>query len=122
MSDVPGTHEIWVALAELFFLDTEPGEGEYVDVAAMLRRAGWSAEETRAALMAMAPVAGANLGYMVYPVLGEWAGFDRAALCGAIEARLARRQGRPDWLYYWQYRHARWMLRQLDVDRLLRMI
>lgn len=109
-----------LALAELYFLDTEPSEADVVRGLALVTAAGWSREEAAAVLVRfIAPVAGANLGYLVYPVIGAWAGFDKDSLCGQIN-RLARNRARwPPWFYALSDWYCAWMLKKLGVDRLL---
>jgi hypothetical protein len=73
---------IWQALAELFFLDNEPQEIDFDNAAGLLKDAGWDRNKTRKMLIEfIAPVAGDNLAYLLWPVIGEWRGFDNSDLC-----------------------------------------
>jgi hypothetical protein len=110
----------WVLLAELFFLDTEPGEWDYQYTAEHLKRLGLGRQQAEAILLyEVAPIAGVNLGYLLYPVIGEWSGFDAEHLCGRIRPYVERRSGRPRWHYFLQDRYMRWMVRQLEPEKLL---
>jgi hypothetical protein len=117
----PLTEEaLWLLLAELFFLDTEPEDGDFRDAAAALKGAGWTRERARSALVELvAPVAGANLGYLIWPVIGEWAGFDRVFLAARIRRSQALRQRRPRWWFWLSDWYCSRMLRALGVERLL---
>ncbi len=109
----------WLLLAELFFLDTEPDERDYQRTAEGLREMGLEREEAEKILLyEVAPVAGVNLGYLLWPVIGEWAGFDAADLCRKIGAYVKRRAARRAWHYFLQDRFMRWMVRQLEPEKL----
>ena len=70
-------------------------------------------------LYEVAPIAGANLGYLLWPVIGVWDGFDAEHLCGKIRRYVERRAARPQWHYFLQDRFMRWMVRQLETEKLL---
>ena len=70
-------------------------------------------------LYEVAPIAGANLGYLMWPVIGVWDGFDAGHLCGKIRRYVERRAARRQWHYYLQDRFMRWMVRQLETEKLL---
>jgi hypothetical protein len=111
---------IWVGLAELFFLDTEPGEQLYETLAKRLKSLSLDRSEVeRMLIFEVAPVAGANLGYLLWPVIGEWAAFDPEHLCSLIEGYLARRARRPRWFYLGQDWWMRRMVRRLEPEKLL---
>jgi hypothetical protein len=62
--------EIWLALAELFFLDTEPQQHDFDYAVRLLKEAGWNREETERTLIELiAPQVAGNLGYLVWPVI-----------------------------------------------------
>src|SRR5262249_38906123 len=83
---------LWLLLAELFFLDTEPADGDFRRAADALKGAGWTRERAHTTLVELiAPIAGANLGYLLWPVIGEWVGFDRAHLSAKIRRSQALR-------------------------------
>jgi hypothetical protein len=112
--------EIWVALAELFFLDTENKEEDFTRVAELLRQNGWNRDSTEMVLVRLiAPNAGANLGFLLWPTIGAWSGFDARALCEKIhQTRTARNNKWASHLFisdWW----CRRMLRRLGVERLL---
>ena len=110
----------WLLLADLFFLDTEPSEEDYQATAARLVEIGLGRKEaTEILLYEVAPIAGANLGYLLYPVIGVWDGFDAEHLCGKIRRYVERRAARRQWHYYLQDRFMRWMVRQLEAEKLL---
>lgn len=117
LSTIP-LHDLWLALAELFFLDTEPDHNDYRRVARLLHEAGWSEQDAIEALLLIAPIAGANLGFLIYPVIGAWAGFDKASLCEKIEARAISRQRYPKWYFYLQDKYSLWMLKELKWELL----
>ena len=115
--------EVWVRVAELFFLDTEPGEEEFVLVADLIRSQGWSREYTEWLLVrAIAPHAGANLGYLVLPAIGEWAGFNQEKLCKWISQSIAFSRGKPDWYFLISDWWCRRMLNRLGMQRLLKLL
>jgi hypothetical protein len=112
--------EIWCTLAELFFLDTESTEGDFARVADLLKDNGWSRIQTEMTLLRLiAPNVAANLGWGLYPVIGEWAGFDRAWLSERIRRTKALRASRPKWFFtlsdWWSGR----LLNRLGVENLL---
>jgi hypothetical protein len=112
--------EVWLLLADLFFLDTEHPDAFYQTAAERLKRMGLGREDAVAILVyEVAPVAGANLGYLFYPVIGVWDGFDRECLCRKIEAYLRRRGARPRWHYFLQDFFLRRMVRTLGPEKLL---
>ena len=112
--------EVWLELAELFFLDTEHDDAWYQTVAKRLRERGLGRGDVEQILIdEVAPIAGANLGYLLWPVIGEWAGFDREHLCGKIEGYVNRRAQRPRWFYLGQDWWMRRMVRKLAPERLL---
>jgi hypothetical protein len=112
--------QAWLLLADLFFLDTEPSESDYRATAERLARLGVGREEAEKILLyEVAPVAGVNLGYLLWPVIGVWDGFDAADLCGKIGAYVKRRAARPQWHYFLQDRLICWMVRQLEPEKLL---
>jgi hypothetical protein len=114
---------LWVALAELFFLDTEPQDHDFDRVARLLEEANWTPDHTRKTLIELiAPVAGHNLGFLIYPVIGEWAGFDEAKLCKQIQRISDSRSRRPAWCFLLSDWYCEWMLRKLDMDRLLALL
>ncbi len=66
----------WLDLAELFFLDFEPDESDFENLAERLQRSGISRNLALKILTEeVAPVAGVNLGFGLYPTIGEWSGF-----------------------------------------------
>jgi len=112
--------EVWLLLADLFFLDTEHPDAFYQSTAERLKRLGVTRQHAENILVyELAPVAGANPGYFVRPVIGEWAGFDREVLSGAIRSHVKRRARWPRWSYYLQDRWMRWMMTKLGSERLL---
>jgi hypothetical protein len=120
MAALKNDPEIWLALAELFFLDTEHTDTDHARVAALLRSKGWSREETKETLIGLiAPYAGANLGYGIYPVNGLWSGFDKEKLIPAARASLALRMQSPPWMFlvsdWWMTR----LLTTLGMDAFL---
>jgi hypothetical protein len=111
---------IWLTLAELFFLDAEPQQADFERALALLREAGWSRKRTRKTLIELiAPTAGANLGFLVWPVIGEWMGFDKASLCSKIHRTAALREKYPKWYFFLSDWWCARMLQDLEVERLL---
>jgi hypothetical protein len=109
----------WLLLADLFFLDIEADELDFQRAAERLAEIGIKQEEAGEILVQeVAPVAGSNLGYLIWPVIGIWSGFDAADLCGKIGAHVKRRAARPQWRYVLHDRFMRWMVRQLEPERL----
>ncbi len=120
-SAAPTEENLWLGLANLFFLDTEPDQRDFDNMAEMLRQAGWSRDQTRTVLIDLiAPVSGKNLGWLIYPLIGgEWAGFDLETLVSEVRAMQQKRTGRPRWHFMLQDMNSRRMLRLLEMDRLL---
>jgi hypothetical protein len=111
---------LWLDLAELFFLDTEPSGRDYETLADRLKELGLDRSEVeRMLIFEVAPIAGANLGYLLWPVIGEWAAIDQDHLCSLIEGYLARRARRPRWFYLGQDWWMQRMVRRLEPERLL---
>ena len=111
--------DLSLMLAELFFLDTEPDDLAFTRAAEALKEQRWTREQTYAFLLyEIAPVAGANLGYGIYPVIGEWAGFDREDFLDKLHTyqNRPRKNGLWERIKLW---HNRRFLKSLDVDRLL---
>ena len=77
--------DAWLLLADLFFLDTEHSDWAYENAAERLKRMGLGREDSENMLIyEVAPIAGINLGYLLWPVIGAWDGFDRETLCSRI--------------------------------------
>lgn len=115
------THEIWHALAELFFLDTEHEKFEYIHVSKLLKDAGWNRAHTENTLVELiAPVAASNLGgYFFFPVVGEWAGFDKPQIVRLVTAREELRKRRPKWMFGFADWRSRRMMEKLEWEKLL---
>jgi hypothetical protein len=112
--------EAWLLLADLFFVDTEHPDEFYEAAAERLKRMGVGREDAEAMLIyEVAPVAGANLGYLLYPVIGDWGGFDRESLCRKIRVYLERRAAQPRWHYFLQDFMLRRLVRMLEPEKLL---
>ncbi|GEM_PF-3926481 len=112
--------KIWRTLAELFFLDNEPQDEDFDYAAGLLKDAGWDRNITRRMLVeCIAPVAGANQGHLLWPVIGEWAGFDSADLFQKIQKRMLSREIRPKWRYLFSDWYCERMLKTLGIDRLI---
>ncbi len=110
----------WLLLADLFVLDTEPSEWDYQATAERLQQIRLGRQEAEKILLyEVAPVAGANLGYLLWPVIGVWGAFEPEPMCAGIGAYVKRRAARPQWHYFLQDRFMRWMLRQLEPEKLL---
>ena len=112
--------QVWLLLADLFFADTEHPDVFYKSTAESLKRLGVTRKDAGNILVyEVAPVAGANLGYWLWPVIGDWGGFEREALFSAIHAYLRRRALRPRWYYFLQDCWLHWMVTKLGSERLL---
>jgi hypothetical protein len=112
--------KIWQTLAELFFLDNEPQEEDFDYAAGLLEDAGWDRNKTRKILVeCIAPVAGANVGYLLWPVIGEWAGFDSADLYEKIQKRMLSKEIKPKWYYLFSDWYCERMLKTLGIERLI---
>jgi hypothetical protein len=112
---------IWPALADLFFLDTEHEPYWFQSTAQLLKDRGWSRQQVEHTLIALvAPVAGANLGYLLWPIVaGEWAGFDPDWLNERIDRLQRRRAQSPRWHFFLSDLCCRRMLKKLEWERLL---
>lgn len=112
--------QIWLALAELFFLDTEPSEMDYERVAGLLKSNGWSREKTeRTLIQLIAPNYAANLGFLIYPVIGEWAGFDGKVLESRVVQSQSLRVRYPNWYFSLSDWWCRKMLKALKLESFL---
>ncbi|MBL7543142.1 MAG: hypothetical protein JNL11_04965 [Bdellovibrionaceae bacterium] len=115
--------KIWIELANLFFLDTEPDEIAFKNVAHILKTNSWNKEKTELTLIQLiAPHAGANLGYLLWPVIGAWDEFNTTLLCDKIRKTRNLRTKHPNWYFLLSDWWCRRMLRQLDIDQLLRQL
>jgi len=115
--------KIWIALADLFFLDSEPNDEDFTRVAKLLKQANWSQTETEETLVQLiAPHAGANVGYLIWPVIGAWAGFDETWICERVRRSKSLRANRPHWHFLFSDWWSKRMLRQLGINRLLERI
>ncbi len=113
------SEKAWVLLADLFFLDTEPSDTDWQYTAERLKEMGLGRKEAEEILVReVAPVAGGNLGYLLYPVIGVWAGFDEADIVGRVRLHIGRGARGPQWRYRLEDRFMRWMVRQLEPEKL----
>ena len=112
--------EVWVLLADLLFLDTEIRESEFCDAADALNRTGSTRQRVETMLIELvAPIAGANLDDLVYPVIGEWAAFDETWLVTKIRRRQALRKRRPHWWFWVVDGNMVRLIRALAAERVL---
>ena len=115
--------EVWIHLAELFFLDTEPTEECFARVANLLNQNLWTKERVEKTLVQLiAPHVAANLGNLVMPTIGEWARFDRESLCRKIQNSKELREQNPEWYFLLSDWWHRRMLNQLGLARLLNQV
>lgn len=104
--------DIWLELANLFFLDTEHDNRVFENVARMLVENGWTAEFTFDFIAKMiAPKYGNNIGFLIYPVIGTWAGFDREELIKEVNHQVALRKKYPDWYFI----ISDWLMKRLLI-------
>lgn len=112
--------DIWLALAELFFLDIEPTEKDFDRVLNLLRDNNWSARKTEATLVKfIAPHIGVNLGFLIYPTVGEWAAFDKEWLSKKIRQSILLRKNKPNWYFFISDWWCRRILYKLGLEKLL---
>ena len=112
--------KFWIRLAELFFLDTELLDQAFVSLAADPKASKHKREQIQNFLVqCIAPHASANLGFLYYPVIGEWAGFDEKDLAKKVRRSMDLRKKYPKWFFMLSDLWCLKMLRQLSVDRLL---
>ena len=89
--------DAWLLLAELFFLDTEHSDQVFQTAAESLKRMGLGREDAENILTyEVAPVAGFNLGYLLWPVIGAWDGLDREPCAARLEGTSSAGQGDHD--------------------------
>jgi hypothetical protein len=113
--------KVWMSLAELFFLDNQSSEADLERAAALVKEQGWSPEETEKALVeVIAPVAGSNLGYLIYPVIGEWDRFEESSLIEKLERRRQAREQKAKWRFFLSDWWSRRMMRSLSMEALLK--
>jgi hypothetical protein len=116
----PSDQEVWLCLAELFFLDTEPDQSDFDHAAELVRTKGWTREYTEQLLVQnIAPCAGGNLGYLIYPVIGAWAGFDEKHMTEKISRHIDWRSTKPRWMFLFSDWWCRRILLHLGMNRLL---
>ncbi|MDR0779216.1 MAG: hypothetical protein LBF16_00765 [Pseudomonadales bacterium] len=116
----PTTHAndaaLWIALADLFFLDTEPDEADFKRVAALIKAEAWTRKRVETTLVQwIAPQVAGNL----FSVAGVWAGFDSAWLVARVRRSQALRAKRPAWHFLladWYYGR---IIRTIGISRLL---
>lgn len=112
--------DIWLALAELFFLDIEPTKKDFDRVLNLLRDNNWSARKTEATLVKfIAPHIGVNLGFLIYPTVGEWAAFDKEWLSKKIRQSILLRKNKPNWYFFISDWWCRRILYKLGLEKLL---
>ena len=77
-ADLEVRTQAWIRLADLLFVDNEWDERHWESTGHWLRAHGFDARTVRAILVhEVAPVAGANFAYLLYPIIPSvWAGFD----------------------------------------------
>ena len=116
---ISGSEHIWHELADLFFLDTEPTEQDYIRVAELVTKVCWTSPDVHTFIVKyIAPNYAANLGFLIFPAIGEWALFDKKEVLKNVQKSINLRNQYPDWYFLisdWWY--AR-MLKQLDFHRL----
>jgi hypothetical protein len=114
-------HRLWLALAELFFLDTEIRHSDFDYVASLLEEADWDGKKTRATLVELiAPAVGFNSGRPLRPTLGEWSGFESQYLCVRIERLRESRSEHPKFLFFISDLFYGFVLKKRGMDLLLR--
>lgn len=119
-SDCIQEDEIWLLLAELFFLDQDPEESAYIYTAEILKKNFWNKNKTKEVLIQLiAPNAGANLGFFIWPVIGEWQGFDKTDLVKKILITQKKRQLYPSWFFWISDFWCEKMLVELKMNDLL---
>lgn len=116
-------NEVWVRLAEHFFLDTEPTLEDWQNLSQFLSERNLSQNQVQKILTEeVAPVAGANLGYLIYPVIGVWSGFDKPDLVNKIKKYIEKRSHRFVWINKVQDKYTKRMLKKLNIEKLLRLL
>lgn len=107
--------QIWLALADLFFLDDGHDDAEFDQVAGLLRDHGWSSERTERFLVEyIAPVFAANL----WVVAGAWGTFGEECVKERVGKAIRKRARLPRWwLEFRDWRYRR-MIRELDWEKL----
>jgi hypothetical protein len=105
------------------YLDSELNEEDFARVAELLKQANWSQTKTEETLVQLiAPHAGANLGYLIWPVSGAWAGFNETWICERVRRSKSLRASRPHWHFLLSDWLSKRMLHQLGINRLLERI
>ncbi len=115
--------KIWIQLAELFFLDTEMDDLDFKNMADILNLNDWSKQKTEQVLIEyITPVAGANVGYLLWPVIGEWSGFSPDPMVRDIEKIISKRQSKPKYYFLISDWWCKNMLYKLNLKRLLNLL
>ena len=116
--------DIWLQLADLFFLDIEINTpDDFIKISETLRENKWTRLETELFLVQyVAPNVGANLGFLIYPVIGEWTGFSHTQVSQLIHRSISKRKKYPKCFFKFSDWYCRRMLNKLGMQQLLEMI
>lgn len=91
--------DLRVKLADYFFLDNEQTHIEKENLLKFIKDHQLKKDYVYKVLsQEVAPVAGANIGYLTYPVNGIWDGFDQEELNLKIKTYLDKIKSRPSFL------------------------
>ena len=83
--------ELIVAISELLFLDHSPEEYSYSHVKNLIQKSNIPTKKIEEfTIQYIAPACAPNLGYLIYPVIGAWDGFDKDELIPKIQKRKKR--------------------------------
>ena len=116
--------EIWMHLAKLFFSGEVVDERRLTEMAALLKTAKWSRDQTEKALLHLiAPHAKRNLGFGLPPAIGEEDFLERYNIL-PLMLRSEKLRGKHQWPYYFFIQD--WLnkriLKKLEIERLLRLL
>ena len=112
--------ELIIAISELLFLDHSPEEYSYSHVKNLIQKSKIPTKKIEEfTIQYIAPVCAPNLGYLIYPVIGAWDGFDKEDLLEKIQKEIQKREKRLSIINKMRDRFFRRMIYKLEFGKLI---